>query len=214
MPWEDVPGRAAAVRNPGCLMGDDDLPDTCLRHLVQALDAPVDATLYETDTGTVIASTGIPTGALMPMFSPDGQLLVFNDYAIGNAHGLALMDFDATTKTASKSFPIVGTYTVRLRVVDNNGAATILARQITIGNRAPVAQFTFAPATPVAGDTVTFTSTSTDEGSIKSQAWDFDGDGAFDDGTAATATHVFAACNAAASSCARVRLSWCDRSKK
>jgi hypothetical protein len=75
--------------------------DVARGSLAQALDAPVDATLYETDTGMVLPSNGIPTGALMPMFSPDGKLLVFNDYALGQAHGLALMDFDVTTKTAS-----------------------------------------------------------------------------------------------------------------
>jgi hypothetical protein len=59
-----------------------------------------DAALYETDTGTIVADSGIPKGALMPMFSADGHLLVFNDYAIGNATGLALMDFDVTSRKA------------------------------------------------------------------------------------------------------------------
>jgi hypothetical protein len=61
---------------------------------------PVDATLYETDTGTEVPGTGIVTGALMPTFSSDGSLLVFNDYAINTAHGLALMDFDQAARTA------------------------------------------------------------------------------------------------------------------
>jgi hypothetical protein len=74
--------------------------DVARGSLAQAADAPVDATMYETDTGAVIPSTGIPTGALMPMFSPDGKLLTFNDYAANQAHGLALMDFDIATKTA------------------------------------------------------------------------------------------------------------------
>jgi hypothetical protein len=75
--------------------------DVARSSLTQSFDAPTDATLYETDTGTVIPSTGIPTGALMPMFSPDGSLLVFNDNAAGEAHGVALMSFDFATKTAS-----------------------------------------------------------------------------------------------------------------
>jgi hypothetical protein len=61
----------------------------------------MDATLYHTSDGTVVPNTGIPVGALMPMFSPDGSLLVFNDYAINQAHGLAVMSYDVTTNTAT-----------------------------------------------------------------------------------------------------------------
>jgi hypothetical protein len=59
------------------------------------------ATLYETDTGNVVSNSGIPTGAMTPMFSPDGTLLTFNDYAINSGHGLAVMSFDKGSRTAS-----------------------------------------------------------------------------------------------------------------
>ncbi len=59
------------------------------------------AALFETDTGKEVADSGIPTGAMCPMFSPDGAELVFNDYAIGNGHGLATMTFDKTTRNAA-----------------------------------------------------------------------------------------------------------------
>jgi hypothetical protein len=36
------------------------------------------------------------------MFSPDGTYLVFNDYAIEEAHGLAIMRYDVMTNTASE----------------------------------------------------------------------------------------------------------------
>ena len=62
---------------------------------------PEAATLYDTMTGQPAMSTGIPTGALMPMFSPDGTLLVFNDYALDNGHGLAIMNYDVKTHTAT-----------------------------------------------------------------------------------------------------------------
>ena len=48
-----------------------------------------------------MTNTGIPTGALMPMFSPDGTHLVFNDNAIAMAHGLAITNYDVKTNTAS-----------------------------------------------------------------------------------------------------------------
>jgi hypothetical protein len=62
-----------------------------------------DAAMYETDTATMIPDTGIPLGAMMPIFSPDGRRLAFNDY--GNAAGLSLsvMDFDPMTRKATNA---------------------------------------------------------------------------------------------------------------
>ncbi len=59
------------------------------------------AALYETDTGNEVTDSGIPAGAMCPMFSPDGAELAFNDYAISNGHGLATMTFDKTTRKAT-----------------------------------------------------------------------------------------------------------------
>ena len=59
------------------------------------------AGLYETMTGALVSGSGIPTGAMVPAFSPDGSLLVFNDFAINGGKGLALMDFSETARTAS-----------------------------------------------------------------------------------------------------------------
>jgi hypothetical protein len=69
--------------------------------MTQGPGAPQDATLYDAMTGQVVMNTGIPKGALMPMFSPDGTHLVFNDFAIGTAHGLATANYDVKTNTAS-----------------------------------------------------------------------------------------------------------------
>jgi hypothetical protein len=69
--------------------------------LSQGVGASPDAVLYDTDTGMVVPNTGIPTSALMPMFSPDGTKLVFNDFAIDMGHGLAVMDYDAKTHSAT-----------------------------------------------------------------------------------------------------------------
>lgn len=60
-----------------------------------------DALLFETDTGAQVPNSGIPTTAMTPMFSPDGLQLAFTDYAISNAHGLAVMSFDVATKKAA-----------------------------------------------------------------------------------------------------------------
>jgi hypothetical protein len=60
------------------------------------------AQLFDTKTGQPIMSTGIPPGALMPFFSPDGTFLVFNDYAADQAHGVALMRYDTKTHAATE----------------------------------------------------------------------------------------------------------------
>jgi Tol biopolymer transport system component len=85
---------------------------------------PVDATLYDTLSGQVTPATGIPGGALMPMFSPDGTLLVFNDYALNQAHGLAIMGYDVKTHTATPMKTLVEeTSATRVRAAELSAAA-------------------------------------------------------------------------------------------
>lgn len=57
-----------------------------------------DANLYETDTGMLLAGSGLPPGAMMPTFAPHGGLVAFNDFGMAEGHSLAVMDFDATTR--------------------------------------------------------------------------------------------------------------------
>jgi hypothetical protein len=59
------------------------------------------ATLFEMDTGAIVASAAIPAGATMPTFSPDGNFITFNDYALQSGRGLAIMAFDPVTRVAS-----------------------------------------------------------------------------------------------------------------
>ncbi|MEO7889309.1 MAG: hypothetical protein ABIW19_04825, partial [Vicinamibacterales bacterium] len=59
-----------------------------------------ESVLYETDTGNVVAATGIPTSAMMPTFSADGSLLTFSDGAMGG-RAIVVMDFDLKSRKAS-----------------------------------------------------------------------------------------------------------------
>jgi hypothetical protein len=89
---------------------------------------------------------------------------------------------DAGGQDVSRSFPRPGDRYVRLRVTDSFGNEDTRTRRITIGNRPPSASIAAIPNNPVAGQPITFFSTSTDsDGSIKRQSWDLDGDGQFDD---------------------------------
>jgi PKD repeat protein len=103
-----------------------------------------------------------------------------------------------TTPSGHHAYASAGSYTVNLKVTDNRGGVGTHAAAVKISptplppNRPATAAFGFTPANPVAGDTVSFTSTSTDaDGRVTRLDWDFDGDG-FYDATGATATHAYA----------------------
>src|SRR5437660_755314 len=98
-----------------------------------------------------------------------------------------------TTTNVSKQFTTAGSHTVTLKVTDDLGAVDTFATNVLV-NTPPTASFTFAPAHPIAGDAVTFTSTSSDvDGTIASTTWDLNGDGAYNDASGTTASRQFTA---------------------
>jgi hypothetical protein len=93
---------------------------------------------------------------------------------------------DATGPTVTWEFADPGAHIVRMQVQDNAGATSTYSTTVVV-DAPPTASFTMAPAVVVAGDTVTFASTSKDsDGSIAKVEWSLDGDGVFDDGTTTT----------------------------
>jgi PKD repeat protein len=100
---------------------------------------------------------------------------------------------DASGPTAQRSWPLAGSYWVRLCVTDGARYWTDTA-SVVVSNRPPIAAFTYAPSAPMAGDQVVLTSISADpDGPITSQSWELDGDTAFDDGSGPTAEVSFPA---------------------
>jgi PKD repeat protein len=96
---------------------------------------------------------------------------------------------DARGATASRAWSAPGDYKVRLVVVDNTGARDERTATVTVANRGPVADFTFTPAEPVAGQTVSLASTSADpDGTLPSQTWDLDNNGVFDNASGPSAS--------------------------
>jgi hypothetical protein len=97
--------RSSSTPAPGGLQGGDN-------------GGPPQSKLYSLASGTLgttIASSGIPSSlrAAMPVFSPDGKHIAFNHYGAavagtsGDKRSLAMMDFDAATRTFSNFRRIV-----------------------------------------------------------------------------------------------------------
>ena len=100
---------------------------------------------------------------------------------------------DANGQTTTHAYTTAGVFPARLTVTDNRGATAPATVQITVAaNQSPLATFGFTPSTPAPGQTVTFASQASDpDGPPPALAWDLDNDGAFDDGTGATASLTF-----------------------
>lgn len=82
--------------------------------------------------------------------------------------------YDTTGVTASHTYDVAGTYSITLRIIDEDGHTDTETKQVTVSNNdPPVANFSFS----INGKTVTFTDESTDsDGSIVNWTWNF-GDG-------------------------------------
>jgi PKD repeat protein len=86
-----------------------------------------------------------------------------------------------------------GTYSVVLTATDEHGAVATRERTVTVAaDPGPVPGFGYTPQSPLTGDLVTFTSTSsTSQGAITNTDWDLDGDGEFDDASGEEVTWSF-----------------------
>jgi PKD repeat protein len=100
---------------------------------------------------------------------------------------------DGTGAVLNYTFATPGNQIVRLEVVQSNGERDVAELSFRV-NAPPRAGFVWTPGTPVAGGAVQLYSTSVDaEGALTSEAWDLDGDGAFDDAFGPSVTHTFSA---------------------
>jgi PKD domain len=127
-------------------------------------------------TGEQVTFTSISTGVTSQSWDLDGD---------GNCN-------DATGPSAQRSYPAAGVYKVKLCVSDDAGQQGSQTLNVKVGNRPPVAAFTYAPLAPLTGDSIVLTSISADpDGPIASLRWELDGDMAFDDGTGPTAVVSF-----------------------
>ncbi|WP_126665050.1 PKD domain-containing protein [Haloterrigena salifodinae] len=125
------------------------------------------------DTITLDASNSSDNGSITSYeWDTDGD----GDYGDG---------YDASDgQTTTIEFDTGGTYTVGLRVIDDQGNTDTIRKQITVENPAPEASFTYSPSPPNPDDTITLdaSNSSDPDGTIMSYEWDTDGDGDYGDG--------------------------------
>jgi PKD repeat protein len=99
---------------------------------------------------------------------------------------------DASGATASRSFAVAGRYLVGLRVEGSGGEESQQKQNVPVANRPPSAGMSWFPGQPVAGSPTNLVSTSQDlDGRLVAEAWDLDGDGAFDDGSGPSVVWTF-----------------------
>jgi PKD repeat protein len=127
---------------------------------------------------------------------PDGKIVQYE----WDWDGDGTFDETTTETRICHVFLSGGNFNVTLRVTDEDGATAQLTKTVTVNSATgapsavPIARFSFSPAVPNAGDTVTFDASASQSGNgeITQYEWDWDGDGTFDETvTAPTAQHVF-----------------------
>jgi len=121
-------------------------------------------------------------------FSPseptDRDILQFTDSSIDTDGDIVLYEWDfgdgntSTIQNPDHQYDDNGTYTVSLKVTDNEGATDIVSKDISIKNVKPSPDFIYTPRSQVkVGDVLNFMDNSTDlDGTILNWTWDF-GDG-------------------------------------
>jgi hypothetical protein len=141
------------------------------------------------------AQAPVASFAFFPPAPFTAQRVVFTSTSTGTITDLAWdLDGDgecddANGPVATASFATAGDHQVSLCV---NGGDALQRQAIPVRNRPPLAAFTATPTLALRGQPVTLASISSDpDGPIAAQAWDLDGDRAFDDAATPSATVTF-----------------------
>jgi PKD repeat protein len=158
------------------------------------------ATATAQDTVTVTNSPPVASLGVSPNPARISQTVNFNGSNSRDPGGsIALYEFDldgnpggpnggfevsGTNPTPSRSYASANSYTIRLRVVDNEGGSAIDSETLHIfANVPPSVSASASPNPAQIGQSVSFNSSAADgDGTVAQYEWDLDGDGAFDPG--------------------------------
>ena len=101
--------------------------------------------------------------------------------------------FKAGPAVTYVTFTTVQTHFVTLRVSDGFASAVSVSTAVSVrDDKSPQPGFSFTPTSPTIGQSVVFTSSSTDpDGQVKRLDWDLDGDGQFDDAAGSVAQWTY-----------------------
>jgi len=99
---------------------------------------------------------------------------------------------DATGTIPSYSEAEDGTYSISLRVTDDDGATDTTTNDVVVENRVPTADFDYSPTSPKIGESISFDGTlsSDSDGSISTYEWDWTSDGTYE-GTGSNPSHSY-----------------------
>ena len=170
------------------------------------------ATAEAVDSG--LLQLPIASFVYLPTEPVPGQPIEFNGTGSIDLDGMIVAfawdfdadgDIDSTEPIAEHAFAVAGMFDVALTVTDDADNTDTIVLSIQIGEaqtdtegpattalQPPIAEFSFAPSAPTAGQSVLFNGAlSTDfDGQVVAFAWDFDADGTID-ATGAIAEHTF-----------------------
>ena len=186
----DAPAVTRTFTSPGVhsvrlrVVDDHDAPVTALATVeVASLDPTVS---IAASPSSVL--TGDPVSFTAEGVDPDGG-------SVELAWDLDDDGFDDGTgaSTTPRTFELPGTRRIRVRATDDELGTAVAELMLEIGNRPPVADFDWKPATVERGKPVTFTSRATDpeDRELAEQSWDLDGDGDYDDAFGPSASTTF-----------------------
>ena len=156
----------------------------------------VHVALYALPSGAAQAAP-VAAFTVSPGAPLTSQSITFTSESTG---GVTTLDWDLDADgqfndghgaTAQRAYATPGRYLVSLRASGPTGTAT-QSQWILVGNRPPLASFTYTPDPPAAGQVVSLAAAASDpDGSVAAITWDLNGDGTFVDAAGPVATMAF-----------------------
>jgi outer membrane protein assembly factor BamB len=161
--------------------------------------------LNDTCTKIVYVGNLPPTASFIwsPIYPESGQIVTFDASDSYDPNGIIVLyewDWDSdgvydeskTTPITTHSWNQPGSYTVTLKVTDDDNTNDTFTNIVYVDNIPPVADFSWTPKNPLSGEIINFDASDSydTDGTIVLYEWDWDNDGIYDESyTTPLATH-------------------------